>query len=128
MTIRKPRIVGDRVLVRIKKDTVDRNYRLNSNTGKYEEVSESGFVISTLSKDDVENLRLGTQEAHVVQIGEDAFIGLGSGHNRANLGDLVSVVRWSGEILPDIGDGEIYRIISDEDILVVWEGENIDVK
>ncbi len=125
--MRKPHIVGDRILVRIKKSDIDDRYIFNGRTGKYEEVTSSGFIAKTLDKAEVENLRLGTQEAYVSQIGTDAFIGLGSGYRRAEVGDLVSIVRWSGEILPDIGDDHIYRIISDEDILVVWEGEELDV-
>lgn len=124
--MRRPHIVGDRVLIRIEKSLVDDKYVLNTNTGKYEEVTASGFIARTLDKSEIENLRLGTQEGYVIQVGPDAFLGLGSGHMRAKVNDLVSVVRWSGEVLPDIGDGHIYRIISDEDILVVWEGEELN--
>lgn len=124
--MRKPRIVGDRVLVRIKTDVVDKKIRFNEAVGKFEEISDAGFVIKQYSKQEAENLQLSTQEAYVVQVGDDAFIGLGRGKDRAKVGDLVSMVRWSGEVLPDIGDNHTYRIISDEDILVVWEGEELN--
>lgn len=123
MKLRKPRILGDRILVKVKKDLIDKDYQFNSKTGKYDEVSETGFVIQSLTKDQIENLKLGTQEARVVQIGKDAYKSLGSGDNWVEIGDLVTICRWSGEALPDIGDGEIYRVISDHDVYVHWEDE-----
>lgn len=123
--MRKPRIVGDRLLVKVKKDDIDNKYQYNKDSRMYEEIGKAGFVVARFTEKEVENMRLGTQEAHVTQIGPCAFLGLGDGNPRAALGDLVTIVRWSGEVLPDLGDGEIYKIISDEDVLLVWEGEGL---
>lgn len=124
--MRKPRILGDRILVRIKKDDIDNKYRFNSKTGKYEELSESGFVIASHTKEHIENLRLGTQEAYVVQVGRNAYKCIGDGHDWVKPGELITMNRWSGEALPDIGDGEIYRIVQDSDLFVAWEGEELE--
>lgn len=126
MKLRKPRILGDRILLRIKKDAVDQNYKFNPRTGKYEELSAGGFVIKTLSKDEMENLHSGTQEAYVIQVGRNAYKAVGDGHAWVKEGDLVTICRWSGELLPDIGDGELYRIVQDSDLYVAWEGEELN--
>ncbi len=122
--MRKPKIVGDRILVRVHKTAASKKYVKKD--GMYYETTESGLIKRVLSNDEVAREEKSSEEAHVIQVGEDAFIGLGSGGARAKVGDLVSIIRYSGELLPDIGDGELYRVISDSDILVVWEGEELN--
>lgn len=125
--MRKPRTLGDRVLVRVKKDIIDEKYKYNSLSGYYEEVSESGLVIDKLSQDQLENLRLATVEAYVVQLGPDAYKMLGSGEKWIEVGQLITINRWSGVALPDIGDEEIYRLINGEDAMVEWVDEDVEV-
>lgn len=123
MKIRKPRTLGDRILVRVKKDIIDEKYKFNEKTGTYDELSESGLVLSRLTQAEIENLQLGTQEAYVVQIGPNAYKNIGDGHKWVEEGQLIMINRWSGVPLPNIGDGEIYRLINDEDAMVEYVGE-----
>lgn len=122
--MRKPKIVGDRVLVRVKREAASSKYIKKD--GVYYETTDSGLIKRVLSNDEVAREERASEEAYVIQVGVDAFVGLGSGEPRAKAGDLVSIVRYSGEFLPDIGDNELYRVISDSDILVVWEGEELN--
>jgi len=124
--MRKPRILGDRILVKVKKDIVDEKFAFNPLTRTYDEKSDSGVVIKCYNRQEIDNLRLGTQEAYVMQVGRNAYKSIGDGHAWVKVGDLVTMNRWSGEVLPDIGDGEIYRIVQDEDLFVAWEGEELN--
>ncbi len=99
---------GDRVLVRLK---------------PFNDVSEGGIILAVQTKDAE---RYAMQEAYVVELGYDAFKGLGSGEPWCKVGDLVLIAKYSGEDRGDIEDGEIYRLISDENVYGVFTGEGLD--
>lgn len=120
--IRKPRTLGDRVLVRIKKDLVDSQYKFRD--GMWEKYTPSGFVEERITEDQYESLKMGTCEGHVVQIGPDAYKGLGSGNPWVKLGQLITINKWSGRDVV-VNDGETYRLISDQDAMVEWRDEEI---
>ena len=83
----------------------------------------AGGIIYSLSKDQEQ---LAMQEAYIVSLGYDAFKGLGSGLPWCEVGDLVLISKYSGEDRRDLDDGEIYRVISDEDIFGVFVGESLN--
>lgn len=101
--MRSPRPCGDRVLVKIISE---------------EKVSSGGIVLGAVRKTD-------SQEAYVVRLGSDAFKGLGSGLPWCKEGDKVRISKYSGDDLSDIEEGHLYRVIHDEDIFFVYEGENM---
>lgn len=122
--MRKPRTLGDRVLVRVKKEIVDNQYRFNR--GFWEKVSDSGILLERLTQEQYENLQLGTCEAYVVQLGPQAYKGIGDGEPWVKVGQLITINKWSGVAIGETGDGEIYRLINDEDAMVEWEGEGLN--
>lgn len=98
---------GDRVLVRLK---------------PVEEVSKGGIILHGTAKS-AEKEQYAVQEAYVVRVGWDAWVLLGSGKPWCKVGDCVLIKKYSGEDLDDIEDGVLYRVISDEDIVAVFRGE-----
>lgn len=121
---RRPRTLGDRVLVRIKDDIVDNQYQFND--GAWEKRTASGLVAERITQEQYDNLKMGTCEGYVVQIGPDAYKGLGSGNPWVTLGQLVTINKWSGRDIV-VGDGATYRLISDQDAMVEWQGESLPV-
>lgn len=85
-----------------------------------EEITQGGIIIPNEIK---EAERYATQEAWIVDIGPTAWKMLGDGEPWAKIGDRVLVVKYSGQNREDLEDGKVHRIISDEDILAVFENE-----
>lgn len=101
--------MGCKIIVKLKK------------TEKVKEVkSEGGILLEFKTERQVTQEAYATQEARVVAIGpavcEDYTKGL-------KVGDLVMICKYSGEDKSDIEDDEIYRVINDNDIHAVFEGE-----
>lgn len=105
---RNLRPCGDRVLVKLKNP---------------EEKSTGGIVLVTAINKDME--RHASCEAYILRLGHDSFKMLGSGEPWCKVGDLVLIRKYSGENREDLIDGELCRLISDEDILGVFEGEGL---
>lgn len=74
----------------------------------------------------VESQQYATQEAYVVELGPDAFLNLGSGRPWCKVGDLVKIAKYSGDDDPTVEEGSVYRIISDENIFGVYDGEGLN--
>lgn len=64
-----------------------------------------------------------TQEATVVAMGMNAFKAFDNGAPWCKVGDKVLICKYSGENREDLEDGELYRLINDEDIHGIFEGE-----
>jgi co-chaperonin GroES (HSP10) len=105
---RKIKVCGDRVLVKLK---------------PVEQMSSGGII---MTNDYVERSQYATQEAYVVGIGESAWLGLGTGNAWCKVGDLVKILKYSGEDDTTIEDNAVYKVISDENILCVFEGEGLN--
>ena len=105
---RQPKPCFDRVLVRIKPS---------------EKVTTGGIVIPDRV---AENNQYATQDAYIVAMGKDACIGIGTGEREYKVGDCVKILKYSGEDDTTIEDGALYRIIKDDDVLNVWEGEGLN--
>ena len=102
------RPTGDRVLVKLK---------------EAEKKSAGGII---LTNDTVTRQQYATQEAYVVDIGPSAFIGLGNGEPWCKIGDLVKILKYSGEDDETLEEGFVYKVISDENIIGVFEGEGLN--
>lgn len=100
---RKLRPCGDRVLVKLKPP------------------EQKGLIIQTRTT--VEQEKYATQEATIVWIGKGAWKQCGDGSPWAEVGDKVLICKYSGEDREDIEPGEVYRMISDENVYGVFEGE-----
>lgn len=112
--LRELRPCGHRVLVKLVK-TEDEKI-------KY---SEGGLIIEIKNNKTLEAEKYATQEAYVVDIGHSAFKIFGDGTPWCKKGDLVLIAKYSGEDRADIEEDEIYRIINDENIFAVFEGESV---
>jgi co-chaperonin GroES (HSP10) len=110
MINRKGKVPGDRVLVKLKPT---------------EKVSAGGIVFIDNT---VEKNQYATQEAYVMQIGSTAWKDYGDGQPWAKIGQLVKVLRYSGEDDTTIEEGSVYRVINDVDIVYVWENEDYEDK
>jgi chaperonin GroES len=83
-----------------------------------EEKTAGGIILaqSTQQRD-----QQATMRGEVVSVGENAWKAFDEGNPWAKEGDRVIFRKYAGEIVKD-GDTE-YRVINDEDILCVLEGE-----
>lgn len=104
---------GHRVLVKLKQIEKEK-----------EVVNDWGFVTEIKDERALEREQYATQEAYVMDLGITAFRGFDSGEPWCKKGDLVLICKYSGEDRKDLEEGEIYRIINDEDVIGVFrEGQ-----
>lgn len=101
---------GDRVLVRLKPT----------------DLYSKGGILLDANQNSADARKHATQEAYIVELGVDAYKGLGSGKPWCKPGDLVLISKYSGEDRHDIEDDQIYRVISDEDVYGVFVGEGVN--
>lgn len=106
MTKRKYKPCGDRVLVKLKP------------------IEQKGLI--EIPDKYKERDQYATQEAYVEAIGDCAWLAFGDGSPWAKLGDLVKILKYSGEDDNTLEDGFVHRIIRDSDILAVIEGEGLN--
>lgn len=113
MMKRKVKPAGYRVLVKLK---------------KYEEKAPKGAIL--LLKEEEARMKReqrGTQEAYVIEIGPTAFKRLDGGEKDwCQVGDCVLITKYSGDDLDDIEEGEIYRVINDQDIEAIFPEEHVE--
>lgn len=83
-----------------------------------------GFVTEFKDQKILEREQYATQEAYVVKLGINAFKAFDSGDSWCKEGDLVLIAKYSGEDRKDIEEGEIYRIINDEDVIDIFKEES----
>ncbi len=105
---RHPEPLWNRVLVKLKQT---------------EKKSAGGIIIET----DVQasKSRYATQEAYIVELGAQAFKETGT-HPPVEPGDLVKIVKYSGENDTTVEDGEIYQIVNDVDVISKLRGEGLN--
>lgn len=90
-----------------------------------EEVSESGIVLAIKDKRTRNAEKYATQEAYVVSLGINAFKAFDNGDPWCKVGDKVLICKYSGENRDDIEDGQVYRLINDDDIHGIFVGEEL---
>lgn len=111
--LRKCRPCGHKVLVRLKK--IERIKEVKS---------EFGVIVQLKDEKTLQREQEGHCEGYVMGIGSQAFKIFGE-DPWCKVGDLVSICKYSGAEFEDIEEDEIYREVNDEDILCVWEGEEL---
>lgn len=92
-------------------------YRLVVKLKKVEERTASGIIIASAR---VEREQEAMQEATVVDVGPEAFKQFGD-TQWCKKGDLVLIQKYSGAIIPDIEEDEVYRVINDQDVWIRFE-------
>ncbi len=111
---RKIKPCGYRVLVKLKK--ID----------EAEEVKSAGGIITEVrSKSKIDLEQQATQEAYVIGLGPTAFKAYDDGEPWVKEGDCVVICKYSGDDRKDIEEGEVYRIINDNDIQAVFPEEGL---
>lgn len=95
-------------------------HRVLVSVGSVDVMSAGGII---LNPDTSERDTKATQVAKVIKIGRGAFRDYGDGHSWCEVGDLVRIVKYSGDDLKDEKTGVIYRIINDIDIMGRFQGE-----
>lgn len=103
---------GHRVLVKLKK--IDEQKEVKS---------EGGLILEIKENKKIKAEKRATQEARIISLGPNAFKAFDDGQPWCKEGDLAMICRYSGDDLEDIEDGEIYRIINDEDVQAIFVGE-----
>ncbi len=111
--LRCPKPVGYRILIKLK------------NPSK-EEMSKGGVIISAKYGDEYARNKYASEEAYVIDVSELAFYGKGDGRPWCKVGDLIRFSRYAGQDMLDIEEGQIYRIINDDDVHCVMTGEEYD--
>lgn len=101
-----------RVLVKLIKPKEDKEIK-----------TDWGFVTEMRNEEFLERERFATQEAIVVKIGYNAFKDYGDGRAWCEVGDRVKIVKYSGDDMKDIEEGEIYRAINEIDMIGKFQGE-----
>ncbi len=129
----------EQILVRIKDSDLFQKYKKNER-GKYEEVTESGFIIpkavgidqetgakqikAELSEDEIAREYMYIKEGYVVKVGPTAF------HDQpgseVSPGDLVAFGLHSGDkVQIDDEDGHQYVVLMDSDLRGKFPGESL---
>ncbi len=85
--------------------------------------TEWGFVTEIKKEITIEREKFATQEAIVMEIGYSAFKDYGDGRPWCSVGDKVKIVKYSGDDMTDIEEGEIYRAINEIDLIGKFRGE-----
>lgn len=113
MLQRQIKPAGHRVLVKLKK------------VSEIKEVTygDSKIVVELKNNKKINAEKLATQEARVMALGPTAFKAFDDGDPWCKVGDLVMICRYSGDDRHDIEEGEVYRIINDEDVQAIFIGE-----
>lgn len=107
--------VGHRVLVKLKKNSdSDETY-----------VMKNGIITEIRTERKKTAEKMSTQEAWIMALGQNAFKAFDDGSPWCKVGDLALICKYSGEDRSDIEEGEIYRIINDEDIEAIFKGEEL---
>jgi co-chaperonin GroES (HSP10) len=89
-----------------------------------EKIEKVGSIIVKINDNKtLEAEKHAMQEAYVVAMGHNAFKIFGDGEPWCKVGDLVLIAKYSGEDRVDEEEQTVYRIINDEDIFVVFEGD-----
>lgn len=102
---------GHRVLVKLKKtesETVEK--------------TKSGIITAIKSVNEIEREQYATTDATVVELGHTAFKAFDDGKAWCKVGDTVIIAKYSG-IDRKLDNGDILRIVVDEDIIGVVEHE-----
>jgi len=110
--LRKAAPCGHRVLVKLVKPEEEKITK-----------SAGGIIVGIKDNKTLEAEKHAMQEARVIAIGHSAFKIFGDGTPWCKVGDLVLIAKYSGEDRKDIEENEVYRIINDENIFAVFEGE-----
>ncbi len=112
---RKIRPCGHRLLVKLRE--------LDEEQKATEKKTSSGIIYEFKEKETINREQLAVMEARVVELGFSAYKDMHEGKAWCKEGDLVIINRYSGINRDDIEEGEVYRIINDEDVIAVIDGE-----
>lgn len=85
---------------------------------KVEDKSKGGIILASNEKE-LNRERFAVEEAEIVQLGQSAYKAFDDGEPWCAVGDIVSIRKYSGQDYRY--EGDIYRIILDDDVLAVLE-------
>lgn len=88
-----------------------------------EKVTSGGIVIPDKI---AEQRQYDTADAYIVAMGDAACIGMGTGKMQYKVGDCVKVLKYSGVDDASIEEGSLHRVIKDDDVIGVYEGEGLN--
>lgn len=92
---------------------VPQGHRVLVRPDKQEEKTKGGIIIAETIREKEELAGIfGT----VVAIGPDAWVAFNSERPWAQVGDRVVFSKYGGLVLKDPDDGEVYRLLNDDDI------------
>jgi co-chaperonin GroES (HSP10) len=111
---------GHTVLVKLKTTETEEKYTYNKSTQKWEELSPSGFVISSISDEDYIREKGVHIRAYVLALGKTAYKKVDDGTPWCEVGQCVKIKKYSGEDDTQIIEGEICRTVQDIDICGIY--------
>lgn len=94
-------------------------HRLILKLDDVEEVTESGIIIAN---DLVKKERKAVETGVVIAVGETAFKDYGGSTDTVQVGDKVTIAKYSGK---EVKDGkDLFVIVNDEDVLCIHKDED----
>lgn len=88
-----------------------------------EERSNGGIIIEVKTDAKLKREQEAMTEAYVIDIGPSAFKAFDDGKPWCKVGDCVLISRYSGALVDNVEEGQVYRIINDQDIQAVFSKE-----
>jgi co-chaperonin GroES (HSP10) len=106
-------------------DYIPAGHRILVELKRLETVSKGGIILNHGTKKTMN--QTGTMEAKVVALGMNAFKAFDDGEPWCKVGDNVLIRKYAGENLFEVEDINLdvplFRLIEDEDILVIVKGD-----
>lgn len=132
--MRKVRAPGYKIIVRCKpqKEVEQDNTETIRENGMVH-VLQNGLVVESYTEQQYEDKTNreteASVEAYVVDIGESAFKLESTGDKTpwCEIGDCVVIHKYSGTVLPNMGDSNVYRSIADLDIQAIFPEDKEEV-
>lgn len=105
--------------------------RLKETVKEREVKSESGIILEIKKQRQIQTEQEATVDAYIIAIGSTANLYLdshdGTGQPEYKVGDLVTIGKYAGRLIPDIFDEDsIYRLIKDIDIHGKFVGQELN--
>lgn len=82
--------------------------------------SAGGLILEYKSNQQLDREQEAMTEAYIVDIGPSAFKAFDDGRPWCKVGDCVLISKYSGTLVDAVEEGQIYRMINDQDIQAIF--------
>ena len=88
--------------------------------------SAGGLILEYKSDKQLDREQEAMTEAYVMDIGPSAFKAFDDGKPWCKVGDCVLISKYSGTLVDAVEEGQIYRMINDQDIQALFPSDSVN--